>query len=165
MELIGSDAQNKWKNVIGISGMNKHKIKEYYKKKFNSDLTMELSAESLTKLNENLLQSRRTGKNTAIYSETTCCVIKPHLVSSGMAGAVIYEIQKAGYDITAVMSLNFTKPNAEEFLEVYKGVLQEYPEMVEELVNGTCIALEVKSQGSRGTFREFCGPHDPVMLI
>ncbi|RMZ95408.1 nucleoside diphosphate kinase 7 isoform X2 [Brachionus plicatilis] len=144
MELIGSDAQNKWKNIIGIS-----------------DLTMELSSETLAKLNENLLQSRKLGKNTAVYSDTTCCVIKPHLVSSGMTGGVIYEIQKAGYDITAIMAVNFTKPNAEEFLEVYKGVLQEYPEMVEELINGTCIALEVKSQGSRGTFREFCGPHDP----
>lgn len=126
---------------------------------------MDFSSETLTKFNETLLQSRKLGKNTAVFSETTCCLIKPHLISSGMAGALIYEIQKAGYDITAVMAINFSKPNAEEFLEVYKGVLQEYSEMVEELINGTCIALEVKSQGSRGTFRDFCGPHDPVKIL
>ncbi|CAF0792128.1 unnamed protein product [Brachionus calyciflorus] len=144
MELLGADALNKWKSVIGVS-----------------DITSELDFETMNKINENLLQNRKLGKNTAVYNDTTCCIIKPHLVASGMAGAAIYEIQRAGYDISAIMALNFSKPNAEEFLEVYKGVLQEYPEMVEELVNGTCFALEVKSQGSQGTFRDFCGPHDP----
>lgn len=37
--------------------------------------------------------------------------------------------------------------------------------MVDELINGTSIALEVKIQGSRGFFRDFCGPHDPVFEI
>lgn len=44
-----------------------------------------------------------------------------------MAGAALYEIQKNGFEITAIQTVNFTKPNAEEFLEVYKGVVQEYP--------------------------------------
>lgn len=44
-----------------------------------------------------------------------------------MAGAAIYEIQKAGFEIAAIQALSFSKPNAEEFLEVYKGVVQEYP--------------------------------------
>ena len=44
-----------------------------------------------------------------------------------MAGAMLYEIQKAGFEISAIQSVKFTKPNAEEFLEVYKGVLHEYP--------------------------------------
>lgn len=43
-----------------------------------------------------------------------------------MAGAAIYEIQKAGFEIAAIQALSFSKPNAEEFLEVYKGVVQEY---------------------------------------
>ena len=69
-------------------------------------------------------------------------------MANGMAGAIIYEIQKAGFEIAAIQTVNkfskkflciknnisyrlkkvsFTKPNAEEFLEVYKGVLHEYP--------------------------------------
>jgi hypothetical protein len=48
---------------------------------------------------------------------------------------------------------------------VYKGVVQEYAEMVDELVNGPCIALELKSRNTQATFREFCGPSDPVMEI
>ena len=81
----------------------------------------------LNRISESILESRRIGKNTATYVGTTCCVIKPHLVGSGMAGAALYEIQKAGFEISAIQTVNFSKPNAEEFLEVYKGVVQEYP--------------------------------------
>jgi nucleoside-diphosphate kinase len=81
----------------------------------------------MRKINDFVLKTHRFGTNTAVYSDTTCCLIKPHIVASGMAGAIIFEIQKAGFEISAIQSVNFTKPNAEEFLEVYKGVLHEYP--------------------------------------
>jgi hypothetical protein len=90
------------------------------------DVTSDIDQESMNKINANVLQQKRCS-NTAVYTDTTCCVIKPHIVASDMAGAVIFEIQKAGFEISAIQVVNFTKPNAEEFLEVYKGVLQEYP--------------------------------------
>lgn len=74
-----------------------------------------------------MLETRKAGKNTASYVDTTCCVLKPHLVGAGMAGAALYEIQKAGFEIAAIQTVNFTKPNAEEFIEVYKGVVHDYP--------------------------------------
>lgn len=58
------------------------------------------------------------------------------------------------------------KANAEEFLEVYKGVVHEYSGMVTELTSGPCLALEIL--GTEGMsnvvqiFREFVGPADPV---
>ena len=54
------------------------------------------------------------------------------------------------------------KANAEEFLEIYKGVVQEYPMMVTELCSGACIAMEIRAQDAVKTFREFTGPADPV---
>lgn len=30
------------------------------------------------------------------------------------------------YDITAMEMINFTRPNAEEFYELYRGVVQDY---------------------------------------
>lgn len=48
-----------------------------------------------------------------------------------------------------------------EFLEVYKGVVPEYNQMVEELTNGPCIALEVRHENVVPALRELCGPHDP----
>ncbi len=38
----------------------------------------------------------RLGVNTATYNDSTCCVIRPHVISAGMLGAVLYEIQKSG---------------------------------------------------------------------
>jgi len=146
MELIGSDASNKWLSIIGAS-----------------DVTQQYCDEGLKCIQDNILNSRRIGKNTAAYNDTTCCIIKPHIVASGMAGAIVYEIQKSGFEISAIQTVTFTKPNAEEFLEVYKGVLHEYPEMVDELTSGISIAIEIKGQDAYASFREFCGPHDPEM--
>lgn len=147
MELIGSDAQNKWLSIIG-----------------QSDITQQYDPECLKKIQENLLSSRRMGRNTASYQNSTCCIIKPHIVAAGMAGALLFEFQKAGFEINAIQTVAFTKPNAEEFLEVYKGVLQEYPEMVDELTSGVSIAIEIKgTEDAYKAFREFCGPHDPEM--
>ena len=60
------------------------------------------------------------------------------------------------------MMLSLERANAEEFYEVYKGVVQEYPNMVTELSTGTCIAMEIRAQDAPKTFREFAGPSDPV---
>jgi nucleoside-diphosphate kinase len=143
--MIGPDAQAKWRNIIGIQ-----------------DTTCEFTPEVISKISQELLSQKRAGTNTASYSNnSTCCLIKPHLVASGMAGAAIYEIQKNGFEINAITAVNFTKPNAEEFLEVYKGVVHEYPEMVEELISGTSFAIEIVGQDGYESFRQLCGPHDP----
>lgn len=41
-------------------------------------------------------------------------------------GAIIDDIQKAGYTITAAQQFYVNPINSEEFLEIYKGVLPEY---------------------------------------
>ena len=90
LELMGSDAQAKWMNVIG-----------------STDITADISLESSNRINDLLIKEHKMGRNTASYSaDSTCCVIKPHLVSAGMAGAVIYEIQKAGFDIGAITAVS-----------------------------------------------------------
>ena len=48
-----------------------------------------------------------------------------HLLS-GNAGKIISEIKRAGFEISALQMFNMDRANAEEFLEIYKGVLQEY---------------------------------------
>ena len=34
--------------------------------------------------------------------------------------------------------------------------------MVEELMSGACIVLEIRAQNAQAVFRDFCGPADPV---
>jgi hypothetical protein len=87
---MGNNAQNVWNSVIGVT-----------------DVSSEFGQEVLEKMNKFLLQDKSIGSNTALYNDSTCCIIKPHIVASGMAGAVIYEIQKAGFDVNAIQAVNF----------------------------------------------------------
>jgi nucleoside-diphosphate kinase len=41
-------------------------------------------------------------------------------------GDIVSEIQENGFKITAMQMFYMEQPNAEEFYEVYKGVLAEY---------------------------------------
>mmetsp|Transcript_33463 Transcript_33463/g.38423 ORF Transcript_33463/g.38423 Transcript_33463/m.38423 type:complete len:118 (+) Transcript_33463:788-1141(+) len=66
-----------------------------------------------------------------------------------------------GFEISAMEMLNLDTPTAEEFFEVYKGVLPEFLPLVEHLTTGPCIVLEIRQENAVQSFRKFCGPHDP----
>ncbi|XP_011872923.1 PREDICTED: nucleoside diphosphate kinase 7 isoform X1 [Vollenhovia emeryi] len=103
-------------------------------------------------------------KNTATLEKCTCCIIKPHAIQERLLGAIIDDIQKAGYTITAAQQFYVNPINSEEFLEIYKGVLPEYTAMATELQSGPCIVMEVshkdKSLNIVADFRNLCGPMD-----
>jgi len=80
----------------------------------------------------------------------------------GVAGDIMMRITDAGLGITAMMTVTLDQVNAEEFLQVYKGVVQEYPMMVMELSCGPCIAMEVCGHNALAVLRELAGPPDPV---
>ena len=63
---------------------------------------------------------------TCLLKNTTCCLIKPHAVLDGTVGAILNYIDENGFKITAMEMFNLDVPTAEEFLEVYKGVVPEY---------------------------------------
>uniref|UniRef100_A0A8C5LP14 Nucleoside diphosphate kinase homolog 7 n=1 Tax=Leptobrachium leishanense TaxID=445787 RepID=A0A8C5LP14_9ANUR len=107
----------------------------------------------------------RGPKNTARFTDCTCCIIKPHAVSEGLTGKILNEILSAGFDITAMQMFTMEKANAEEFYEIYKGVVAEYNEMVAELCSGPCVALEICQTDAPQRLREFCGPADPVSMM
>lgn len=82
----------------------------------------------------------------------------------GLAGKVISSILEAGFEISMLEMFNMEKANAEEFYEVYKGVVQEYGSMVAELTSGPCLAMEIRAQNAPQAFREMVGPSDPVRI-
>jgi nucleoside-diphosphate kinase len=49
-----------------------------------------------------------------------------YVVYAGLLGDIVSEIQESGFKITAMQMFYMEHPNAEEFYEVYKGVLAEY---------------------------------------
>jgi len=63
---------------------------------------------------------------TAVFTNCTCVVIKPHVVAAGLAGQAIDAILEEGFEISAMQMFNLDKPTAEEFFEIYRGVLPEF---------------------------------------
>jgi len=98
---------------------------------------------------------------TAAFNNCTCCIIKPHVVHEGLAGEVIDMILAEGFEISSMEMFSLDKPTAEEFFEVYKGVLPEFVGMIEHMTSGPCIVMEVRQENAVKSFRELCGPMDP----
>lgn len=63
---------------------------------------------------------------TCLLKNTTCCIVKPHAVLEGTLGPIINFINEKAFRITAMEMFNLDVSTAEEFLEVYKGVVPEY---------------------------------------
>jgi nucleoside-diphosphate kinase len=102
---------------------------------------------------------------TANFKNSTLCIIKPHAINAGLAGKIIDAIIQKGFSITDMEMLTMEKPNALEFLEVYKDVLLEYHLILEQLISGRVIAMEITGDTKNVVqeFREFCGPSDPEL--
>ena len=51
-------------------------------------------------------------------------------------------------------------------MQVYRGVVSEYKEMVNQLMSGPCVAMEIvatdRCEDVVSSFRELAGPADPV---
>uniref|UniRef100_H2ZR10 DM10 domain-containing protein n=1 Tax=Ciona savignyi TaxID=51511 RepID=H2ZR10_CIOSA len=170
MEIMGSNVIDTWMKMLGPSDPAQAKISEpnSIRAMFGLDETRNaahgsINSAAAAKELAFFFSASSSFVNTAQYQHSTCCVIKPHAVKAGLIGDIISVIQDAGFHITALGMQNIQKANAEEFYEIYKGVVAEYQSMVDELCDGPCVALEIsgKDQDTPTRFRELCGPADP----
>jgi nucleoside-diphosphate kinase len=114
MQLVGSDTPNVWSKVISrLPGGNE----AFFGSINASDGDREVKL---------MFGPNARGSETATYDNCTLCVIKPHIVRDGKAGEVITAINEAGFQISAIKSFTLNLVEAEEFLEIYKGVLPEF---------------------------------------
>jgi nucleoside-diphosphate kinase len=101
------------------------------------------------------------GPTTATLRDCAVCVIKPHAVTSRHQGAILQRLVEEGFLISALGTYQLTAADAEDFLEVYNGVLPEYKKLVEQMASGPCWAIEVCAENAVPALRAVCGPHDP----
>ena len=57
-------------------------------------------------------------------------------------------------------TFKFDKPQAEEFLEVYREVVPDYSDHVIQLCSGLSVSLELRAENAVETFRQTVGPWD-----
>jgi nucleoside-diphosphate kinase len=100
-------------------------------------------------------------KSQPTLNNCTCLIIKPHAIAEGNAGKIIDILLSEGFEISSLEMFYLDKTTAEEFFEVYKGVLPEYAAMIDHVTTGPIIVLEVRQENVVSSMRALCGPHDP----
>eukprot|EP00118_Oscarella_pearsei_P000846 m.5952 g.5952 ORF g.5952 m.5952 type:complete len:371 (+) comp14541_c0_seq1:82-1194(+) len=166
IELMAPNCIKKWRQLLGPTNSAKarEEAPSSIRAKFGTDGTQNAchGSDSPSSAEREIgFFFRRPHPSTAEFSNCTLCVIKPHAVAAGLSGKIISEILRTGFKISAMEMFHLEKANTEEFLEVYKGVVTEYNQMVTELCSGPCIALEILADEAPKAFREFVGPADP----
>eukprot|EP00002_Diphylleia_rotans_P017562 TRINITY_DN3408_c0_g1_i3.p1 TRINITY_DN3408_c0_g1~~TRINITY_DN3408_c0_g1_i3.p1 ORF type:complete len:395 (+),score=73.98 TRINITY_DN3408_c0_g1_i3:116-1300(+) len=169
MELAGKDAIPKWRGLLGPTNtaVAKEQAPDSIRGRFGTDGTRNAAHGSDSKASA----ARETGfffgsdaqslPTTACFTFCTLCLIKPRAITEGTAGEIIDAILQAGFEISAMRLVRLDLANAQEFLEVYKGVVPEYRAITEMLSSGPVIAMEIRGEDVVNNFRAFCGPADP----
>ena len=96
-------------------------------------------------------------------SNCSLLVIKPHIIEEGKAGKLIDIILNEGFEISSMTMIYLDKETAENFFDVYKDFLPEYSAIVNHLISGPIIALELRQDDVVQKVRALVGPHDPVI--
>jgi len=105
-------------------------------------------------------------KTTVSNAETSSMlIVRAHAIKESALGRIIDQVLGSGFEVLNASMLQLTRPNAGEFFEVYKGVVPECNDWIDELVAGKVVALQVSfSSDPMNTvlkLRELCGAHDP----
>lgn len=170
-EINGHNAIKKWREILGPTDPAdaRRDFPESIRAQFGANVTRNAchgsdSIEAASRETGFFFGGKTNkGKSSAILKDSTLGVIKPHAVAAGLTGKIISGILSSGrgLEISALQLQYLEKVNAEEFLEVYKGVVREYTSMVEDLIAGPCIAMEITGKDAHSRFRELTGPADP----
>ena len=96
-------------------------------------------------------------------SNCSLLVIKPHIIESGNAGKLIDIVLNEGFEISSMTMIYLDKETAENFFDVYKGFLPEYSAIINHLISGPIIALELREDDVVHKLRALVGPHDPII--
>ena len=167
LELVGRDAVRRWRDMMGPTDpVVAHTTSPLsLRARYGTDATRNACHGSDSRLSAEreikYLFDDAVGVTTATFIGSTLGIVKPRAVKDGLLGHILTDIVKSGLEITALATFNLEKANAEEFYEVYKGVVHEYGEMVRELCSGTCVAMEISGDDVHERFRKLVGPVDP----
>lgn len=143
--------------LVVVQGSDALKKMHDLSAQFKGAMTVVGDPQDASVLENHLLSS----KTTAVMKNCAVCVIKPHAITSGHHGPIIQRLLDEGFIISALGMFSLAVADAEDFLEVYNGVVPEYKKLVEELSSGPVIAMEIRSAHAVPALRAVCGPHDP----
>jgi len=93
--------------------------------------------------------------------QKTFTILKPDTVKAGKAGAVMNEIEKAGFRIRAVKMLHLTQAQAQGFYYVHKE-RPFFNSLVTFMTEGPIVAMVLEADNAIETLRKVMGATDPA---
>jgi nucleoside-diphosphate kinase len=160
-ELHGTDAVKKWRKMIGPTNCSEpSSIRGKFGKNgtenavHGSDSDLSASREI-----DFFFNRKHSFPTTAIFDNCSLLLIRPHAIVH--AGSILQQLLDSSFEVSALKLLQLTKVEAAEFLEVYRGVLPETSEQIDELVSGPVIVAEIRQEDVVAKLRAMVGPHDP----
>ncbi|PQJ74126.1 nucleoside-diphosphate kinase [Polaribacter gangjinensis] len=91
----------------------------------------------------------------------TFTMIKPDAVENGHTGAILAQINAAGFRIVALKKTQMTKNDAENFYEVHKE-RPFFGELVEFMTRGPIVAAILEKENAVEDFRTLIGATNPA---
>jgi len=168
MELVQKDAIKSWRELIGPTNSEKARKEapKSIRALYGTDGTKNAvhGSDSIENANRELdlfFGPRTKLRPVALLNNCACLVIKPHVIADGNAGKIIDILLSQGFEISAMEMFYLNKTTAEEFFDVYKGVLPEYAGIIDHVYSGPIIAMEVRQEDAVTQLRALVGPSDP----
>jgi nucleoside-diphosphate kinase len=91
----------------------------------------------------------------------TLTILKPDCVRKNLQGAVIKQIQEAGFKIVAMKQIRLTAETAGGFYEVHKE-RPFYGELCAFMSSGPCVPIILEKENAVADFRTLIGATDPA---
>ena len=137
---------------IGLLRPNAVEEWQKLKSRFGSpdDVHASESVEAAQEEIDHIFNSDLGQKTSARCSKrSSLCLIKPHAVAAGHAGAIV-QLLADNLNVTAAEMVHLNKEDSLEFLTCYRGVLPNFSAQVEALYVGPAIAVEVCDDSGGG---------------
>ena len=94
-------------------------------------------------------------------SQRTFSILKPDTVRKGHAGAILAEIDKAGFKIVAIKKLFLSKPQAEGFYHVH-AQRPFFDSLTTFMSSGSMVALVLEKENAIADLRKLMGATNPA---
>ena len=94
-------------------------------------------------------------------SQRTFSIIKPDAVRKGDAGAILAEIQKAGFTIVAIKKLSISLAQAQGFYHVH-AARPFFGELTEFMSSGPIFPMVLEKDNAIADFRKLMGATNPA---
>lgn len=93
--------------------------------------------------------------------ERTLCILKPDCIRKNLQGAVIKQIQDAGFKVLGLKMTRLTKETAGGFYAVHKE-RPFFGELVDFMTSGACVPIALEKENAVADYRTLIGATDPA---